>query len=75
MNPLSNDSYTTTKKFQFVEAVEENLGFLTPKQQERAKKARELYHALSTPSLDDQKAIIRMNLIKDNSVTTEDIIW
>jgi len=34
---LSNDRYTTTNKFQFVETVEENLGFLTPRQQERAK--------------------------------------
>jgi len=27
MNPLSNDSYTTTKIFQFAKTVEENLGF------------------------------------------------
>jgi len=27
MNPLSNDSYAITNKFQFVESVEENLGF------------------------------------------------
>jgi len=57
--PLSNDSYTTTNKFQFLETVEENLGFLTPPQQERrSQKARALYHALGTPSLDDLKAII-----------------
>jgi len=43
MNPLSKDSYTTTNKFQFVERFEENLGFLTPQQQERANKARSLY--------------------------------
>ena len=73
MNPLSSDSYTTTNKFQFVETVEENLGFLTPRQQERAKKARALYRALGTPSLDDLKAMIRMNLINNNSVTTKDI--
>jgi hypothetical protein len=73
MNPLTNDSYSTTNKFQFVETVKENLGFLTPRQQERAKKARALYRALGTPSLDDLKAMIRMNLIKNNSVTTEDI--
>jgi len=73
MNSLSNDSYTTTHKFQFIETVEENFGFLTLRQQERAKKARALYHTLGTPSLDELKAMIRMNLIKNNSVTTEDI--
>jgi len=73
LNPLSRDSYTTTNKFQFVETVEENLGFFTPRQQERAKKARAFYRALGTPSLDELKAMIRLNLIKNNSITTEDI--
>ena len=36
--------------------------FLTPRQQERA-----------TPSLDDLKAMIQINLFKNDSVTTEDI--
>ena len=70
MKPLSNDSYTTTNKFQFVETFEENL---SSRQQERANKARALYRALGTPSSDDLKAMNRMNLIKNNSVTTEDI--
>ena len=32
----------TKNKFQFVETVEENLGFLRPRQQERAKKGKRI---------------------------------
>ena len=39
----------------------------------RAKKAHELYHALRTPSIQDFKAILRMNIIANNPVTMEDI--
>jgi hypothetical protein len=37
----------------------------------KAKQARELYHALGTPSIQDFKAILCMNLIANNSVTIE----
>jgi hypothetical protein len=43
------------------------------RQQERAKKARELLEAMGIPTVDDLKAMIRMNLIKNNVVTTEDV--
>jgi len=63
----------TKNKFQFVETVEENLGFWDHDNRKEPKKARELYRTLSTPSLDDLKAMIQMNLMKKNSVTAEDI--
>ena len=49
---------TTSDKYQLVQTVEENLTFLTPRQQTRAKKAREIFHATGTPSVDDMKALI-----------------
>ena len=58
---------------QFVSSVEENKKFYTPNQFERAKKARDLYHAIGTPSINDFKAMLRMNMISNNPVTTEDI--
>jgi len=39
----------------------------------KSKKARALYWVLGKSLLDDLKAMISMNLIKNNSVTTEDI--
>jgi hypothetical protein len=49
------------------------MKFLSKRQQERAKKARELLEVMGTPTVDDLKAMIRMNLIKNNVVTTEDV--
>ena len=46
---------------------------LTPRQQKRAYRARELYDTMGTPTVDDLKAMIRMNLIRNNIVTTEDV--
>ena len=53
--------------------VEENKKFYTQRQFDRAKRARDLYNALGTPSVNDFKAIIRMNAIANNPVTTDDI--
>ena len=61
------------KTVQFLSSVKENKKFVTSNQFERAKKARELYHAIGTPSVQDLKAVLRMNLISNNPVTTEDI--
>jgi hypothetical protein len=47
--------------------------FFTPRQFLRAKKARELYHALGTPSIKDFRLVITTNAIVDNPVNTEDI--
>ena len=58
---------------QFVTTLDENKTFYTSRQFDRAKRARDLYHSLRTPTVSDFKAIIRINAIKDNPVTTEDI--
>jgi hypothetical protein len=55
------------------ETLEENLKFLSPRQQKHAYQARELYDAMGTPTVDDLKAMIRLNLIWNNIVTTEDV--
>ena len=59
---------------QLLNTVAENKSFYTQRQFERAKRARDLYNSLGTPSIGDFKAILRMNAIKDNPVTTRDII-
>ena len=56
-----------------IQTVEENKTFYTERQFQRAKRARDLYLAIGTPSIKDFKAIIRMNAITNNPVTTEDI--
>ena len=61
------------KETTLVNTIEENKLFFTPRQFLRAKKARELYHALGTPSIKDFKSIITTNAIADNPVNTEDI--
>ena len=60
-------------KVQFLETVDENKKFYTKRQFERAKRARELLYSLGYPSINNMKAIIRMNAIKNNPVTTEDV--
>jgi hypothetical protein len=60
-------------KVQFLETVDENKKFYTKRQFERAKRARELLYSLGYPSINDMKAIIQMNAIKNNPVTTEDV--
>ena len=49
---------TTKDDAQFVNTVEENKTFYTQHQFEQAKQARDLFHALGTPSVNDFKAII-----------------
>ena len=59
---------------QLLNSVEENKSFYTERQFERSKMARDLYHAIGTPSVSDFKKAtkLRMNVISD-SVTTEDV--
>jgi hypothetical protein len=60
----------TGKQIQLLNTVEENESFYTHRQFERAKSARDLYHALGTPSVPDFKAMLWQN----NPVTIEDIM-
>ena len=56
-----------------MDTVEENMAFYTPRQVEAARKARELYHVLLRPSIEDFKYQVSMNLIGNCPVTVEDI--
>jgi hypothetical protein len=51
-----------------VTTVEENKTFYTPKQFEKAKQARDFYHAMGTPTVKDLKALIRMNTVKNTPI-------
>jgi hypothetical protein len=74
MDPNDEKSFKmTSKPYQFLNTLEDNLRFLSPRQQKRAKEARSLYEAMGTPTVDDLKAMIRMNLIRNNTVTTDDV--
>eukprot|EP00978_Attheya_sp_CCMP212_P031940 scaffold122572_cov28-Attheya_sp.AAC.1 len=57
----------------FVTTLKENMKFHTARQFERAKRARDFYHAMGTPSIPDLLAILRMNIVKDNPITIKDI--
>jgi hypothetical protein len=74
MDPNNEKSFELNKKpYQFRTTIEDNLKFLSKRQQKRAKQARELYEAMRTSTVDDLKAMIRMNLNKSNVVTTDDV--
>ncbi len=60
-------------KVQFLETVDENKKFYTKRPFEQAKRAHKLLYSLRYPSINDMKAIIQMNAIKNNPVTTEDV--
>jgi hypothetical protein len=53
--------------------MDENKAFYTNQQFAKAKKVCKLYHALGTPSIQDFKAMLQMNLIANNLITVEDI--
>ena len=53
--------------------VESNMKYMLEAEVVHAKKARKAYQVLNTSTMQDYKAAIRMNLIKDNKVTTKDI--
>ena len=63
------------KHVQLLNTVEQNKTFFTQQRQfDRVKRARDLYHALSTPSINDFKAMLCMNSIIGNPMMTDDII-
>ena len=57
----------------FVQSVEENKLFCTPREVDRAKKARDLLAALGSPSIQDLKTAVTMNAIANLPITTADI--
>ena len=78
MDPRDPASYITKKTYdnknvQMMNLVKDNLEVMSPRQQTRAKAARKAFQAICTPTTQDLKAMIRMNLIKNSRVTTKDI--
>jgi hypothetical protein len=65
--------FEESTNYQFITTMEENRKFYTERQFQRAKKARELYYSLGTPSLKDFKTMVTMNFIKNNPISLEDI--
>ena len=61
------------KKVTFVQSVEENKMFHTPREIKKAKMARDLLAALGTPSKADLKKIISMNAISNLPVQASDV--
>ena len=56
-----------------INVVKDNMKYLSERQQKRAKVAQKSLQAIGTPTTQDFKAMIRMHLIRDAKVTTEDI--
>jgi hypothetical protein len=56
-----------------INAVNENRVGYTQRQFEQAKKARELYHIVGTPTIETFKTLLKMNAIRNCPVTTEDV--
>jgi len=57
----------------FVETVQDNMRRFTKRQLLGAARARELYHSLGRPSLEDFKKVIKANMIHNNPVTLQDV--
>ena len=77
-----NSSAQTTSRVQFagvvkqdmkVDAVKNNLKFLSTTQRKKAKASRKMMQALGTPTSADLKALTRVNMIRNCSVNTEDV--
>lgn len=56
-----------------METVKSNLKYLSEAKQKKVLAARKAYEALGTPTVADLKAMICMNLIRDNKITNEDV--
>ena len=56
-----------------LQTVAENMKFYTPREVERAKRARSLLSALGSPSVHDLKTAIAMNAIANLPIKTEDV--
>ena len=63
----------TPKQVMLIETIAENKGRFSEIQFRRAKLAREFYHNTGAASVKTLKALIRMNYVKDNPVTVEDL--
>ena len=56
-----------------ISTIKENRAGYTQRQFERAKTARELYHIVGTPTVENFKNLLKMNAIRNCPVTSEDV--
>jgi hypothetical protein len=56
-----------------INTVKENRVGYTQRQFEQAKKVRELYHIVGTPTIETFKTLLKMNAIRNCPVTMEDV--
>jgi hypothetical protein len=66
-------SIVTDGTSNLINTVTENRKGYTLRQSERAKEARKLYHIVGTPTMDNFKSLLQMNIIKNCPVTVEDV--
>ena len=71
LNEVKSDK--TQGQSHIIETVRENRVGFTDRQYNRAKIARELYHNVGSPTVDNFKALLKMNMIKNCPVTIEDV--
>jgi hypothetical protein len=61
------------RRQKLISAVAENRKGYTLRQFERAKQARKLYHIVGTPTMNNFKSLLWMNVIQNCPVTVEDV--
>jgi hypothetical protein len=69
----SKSSNTNKNETTMINMVEENKKLFSERQVAKACKARELYNVLGSPSIQDFKAIVNSNAIRNNPITLEDM--
>jgi hypothetical protein len=77
-NPEGLYTYEVSDKYlkkesHLVNTVKENRVGYTQRQFEQAKRARELYHIMGTPTIETFKTLIKMNAIRNCAVKTDDV--
>ena len=53
--------------------VKDNMQGYTTRQIKKADEARKLYHIIGTPTVENFKGLIKMNMIANNPITVEDV--
>jgi hypothetical protein len=61
------------KESHLINTVKENRVGYTQRQFEQAKRARELYHIVGTPTIETFKTLIKMNTIRNCPVMTDNV--
>ena len=71
----TDDKQKQLLQMQLINTIDKNKISFTKYQQAEAKKAIELFNPVGFQSVEDLKAAIQMNLIRNNLVTNEAMQW